>query len=727
VPHPADQLPIGLVDRDGAPLHGRAGAFVEFRAQGAVVRARLPHQIHRGRSHRLDVQLQRRVDLRPVRDQHRHHRVRIRGARQLPGRRLLGGLEVAAVGDRRAQPGQRGLRLGVDRGHQERDRPQQCHPLRGRPAHHVFRTGTARAAQRRPPAQVGRVDPLARLDLWDTRADRMRAAVPVDLGGGLRPLAGAELVVRLDVDAVAGGVEIGRAVRNPAQPGVGQPGGPHPQHLAFGRGVEHAGQVDLDRDGPHHIADDGDRCRERDPGDLLDLPPLRGVDPAAHPGELAGLHEVALPFLGEYRVGGSHENVVRRPEVGLDRAHRVQPGRHRGPGQQGEAGGRDGDHRQQRERSAGSRPPLSHGHPQHRRGPPPPGPAASHRFLLTFTMNFASLEESVDRHVIGNAHGMRARILTYGGIVQSLEVPDRNGETADVVLGFDELQGYLDHPDPYFGAVIGRYGNRIAGGRFTLDGAAYAVPVNNGPNSLHGGTAGFDKQLWSATPIGTNAVELNHVSPDGDQGYPGTLTVSVRYTVTDDQALRIDYQATTDAPTVANLTNHSYFNLAGAGDVYGHLVQINASHFTPVDAALIPTGDLAPVAGTPLDFRRPVAVGARIRDAHPQLRHAGGYDHNWVLDHVGDALFSAVHVTEPVTGRTMEVRTTEPGVQFYSGNFLDGTIPGRGGRLYRQGDGLALETQHFPDSPNREAFPSTVLRPGSTYRSTTEYRFGVTA
>jgi aldose 1-epimerase len=344
-------------------------------------------------------------------------------------------------------------------------------------------------------------------------------------------------------------------------------------------------------------------------------------------------------------------------------------------------------------------------------------------------MNLASIGESVDRFVLGNAHGMRVTILTYGGIVQSLEVPDRNGATANVVLGFDEPQGYLDHPGPYFGAVIGRYGNRIAGGRFTLDGVAHEVPVNNGPNSLHGGTAGFDRQLWSATPIGPDALELSHVSPDGDQGYPGTLSVTVRYTVTGDQALRIDYRATTDAPTVVNLTNHSYFNLAGAGssDVYGHLVQINATHFTPVDASLIPTGDFAPVARTPLDFRRPVAVGDRIREAHPQLRHAGGYDHNWVLDRTGDGLFAAAQVTEPVSGRTMEVLTTEPGVQFYSGNFLDGTIAGRGGVLYRQGDGLALETQHFPDSPNRPAFPSTVLRPGGTYRSTTEYRFGVTA
>jgi aldose 1-epimerase len=343
-------------------------------------------------------------------------------------------------------------------------------------------------------------------------------------------------------------------------------------------------------------------------------------------------------------------------------------------------------------------------------------------------MNLASIGEPVDQHVLTNGPGMRVKILTYGGIVQSIEVPDRSGATTNVVLGFDEVQGYRDHPDPYFGALIGRYGNRIAAGRFTLDGAGYALPANNGPNSLHGGAAGFDKHVWAATGIGADTLELRHVSPDGDQGYPGTLTVTVRYTVTGDQALRIDYEATTDAPTVVNLTNHSYFNLAGAGsgDVYGHQLQLNATHFTPVGPDLIPTGDLDPVAGTPLDFRHPAAIGGRIRAGHPQLRYAGGYDHNFVLDRAGDGLSAAAHVTEPVSGRTLDVLTTEPGLQFYSGNFLDGTITGAGGGLYRQGDGFALETQHFPDSPNRPAFPSTVLRPGDTYRSTTEYRFGVT-
>jgi aldose 1-epimerase len=341
-------------------------------------------------------------------------------------------------------------------------------------------------------------------------------------------------------------------------------------------------------------------------------------------------------------------------------------------------------------------------------------------------------EGSVDRYLLDNGRGMRVAILTYGGIIQSLEVPDRHGNPANVVLGFDRLQGYLDNPSPYFGALIGRYGNRIAEGRFTLDGAAHRLPVNNGPNSLHGGTAGFDKHIWSATALdqdGTVGLDLGYVSPDGDQGYPGTLTVAVRYTLTADHELRIVYRATTDAPTVVNLTNHSYFNLAGegSGDVYRHELHINASHFTPVDADLIPTGQIAPVSGTPCDFRQPTAIGSRLRTGDPQLRYAGGYDHNWVLDRQDDGLAPAATLTEPTSGRTLSVHTTEPGLQFYSGNFLDGTIAGTSGHLYRQGDGLALETQHFPDSPNQPDFPSTVLRPGQTYRSMTALRFGADA
>nr|WP_221375130.1 aldose epimerase family protein [Actinoplanes polyasparticus] len=338
----------------------------------------------------------------------------------------------------------------------------------------------------------------------------------------------------------------------------------------------------------------------------------------------------------------------------------------------------------------------------------------------------ATSDGPVDRYVLANGEGMRVGILTYGGIVQSVEVPDRAGATANVVLGFDRLQRYVDNPGPYFGALVGRYGNRIARGRFTLDGTTYELPINNGPNSLHGGATGFDKRIWSATRT-EDAVELRLISPDGDQGYPGALTVTVRYTLTAGNALRIDYEATTDAPTVVNLTNHSYFNLGGegSGDIYGHRVRLHAGHFTPVDADLIPTGELRPVAGTPMDFREPVAVGERIRTGDEQLSHAGGYDHNWVLDRSDSALTAAAEVSDPVSGRTLTVSTTEPGLQFYSGNFLDGTMIGTSGRLYRQGDGLALETQHFPDSPNQPAFPSTVLRPGGTYRSTTVWQFGV--
>ncbi|HEY0000625.1 MAG TPA: aldose epimerase family protein [Actinoplanes sp.] len=339
-------------------------------------------------------------------------------------------------------------------------------------------------------------------------------------------------------------------------------------------------------------------------------------------------------------------------------------------------------------------------------------------------------DDQVDRYTLANGRGMRAAVVTYGGILQSLEVPDRHGTAANVVLGFEGLEGYLAHPGPYFGALIGRFGNRIAKGRFTLDGTTYQLPTNDGPNCLHGGATGFDRRVWGAAPVredGDVGLELQLVSPDGDQGFPGTLQVTVRYLLTADNALRIDYEAVTDAPTVVNLTNHSYLNLSGegGGDVYGHRLRLAASRFTPVDAELIPTGELAPVAGTPLDFRQPVAIGDHIRDDHPQLRHAGGYDHNWVLDRPGPGLAPAAHVTEPVSGRTLEVLTTEPGVQFYSGNFLDGTFAGTSGRLYRQGDGLALETQHFPDSPNHADFPSAVLRPGSAYRSTTVFRFGV--
>jgi aldose 1-epimerase len=343
----------------------------------------------------------------------------------------------------------------------------------------------------------------------------------------------------------------------------------------------------------------------------------------------------------------------------------------------------------------------------------------------------------VERHTLTNARGMVVRVLSYGGILQSIEVPDRYGNLGNVVLGFERLDGYLAGC-PYFGAITGRYANRIAGGEFTLDGVRHKVPVNDGPNSLHGGTVGFDKRVWAATAArtaGDATLTLRDTSPDGDQGFPGALRSAVTYTLTQDNSIRIDYRCTTDAPTVVNLTNHSYFNLAGegSGDIYDHLLYLNADRYTPVTEALIPTGELAGVAGTPLDFTTPVPIGARIRDSHPQVLLATGYDHNWVLrtgvrgdGGDGGELTFAARAVDPGTGRTLAVYTDQPGIQFYTGNFLTGSLVGTGGRAYRQGDAFALETQHFPDSPNQPAFPSTVVRPGETYRSTTVFQFGAT-
>lgn len=317
---------------------------------------------------------------------------------------------------------------------------------------------------------------------------------------------------------------------------------------------------------------------------------------------------------------------------------------------------------------------------------------------------------------------IEARVMTYGGILQSLKVPDKSGKSADIVLGFDSLDGYASGNKPYFGALIGRYGNRIANGKFELDGKTYNVPVNNGPNSLHGGIKGFDKVVWKAKEI-PHGVELTYVSPDGDQGYPGKLTAVVRYTL-QGKDLKIDYSATTDKDTVLNLTNHSYFNLAGQGngDILKNELKINASRYTPVDAGLIPTGELASVEGTPFDFRKPTAVGARINDSNDQLKKGGGYDHNWVLDSSGK-LAEAAEVYEPSSGRVLQVLTDQPGVQFYTGNFLDGTVKGKGGIAYAQRAALCLETQHFPDSPNHPKFPSTELKPGQKYHSVTVFRF----
>ncbi len=332
-----------------------------------------------------------------------------------------------------------------------------------------------------------------------------------------------------------------------------------------------------------------------------------------------------------------------------------------------------------------------------------------------------------------NSRGVQADITNYGGIVTRLIVPDRQGRMGDVVLGYDSLEHYLAG-SPYFGAIIGRYGNRIAHGRFSLDGVTYdRLAKNNEPGgigcNLHGGAVGFDKVVWSASPAivdGAPALRLTHRSIDGDEGFPGNLEVAVVYTLTEADELRIDYTATTDKPTPVNLTNHSYFNLKGEGegDILGHVLTIAASRFTPVDRGLIPTGEIAQVRGTPFDFTAPAAIGARIDDPAEQLRFGKGYDHNWVLDHGGGRPALAATVYEPVTGRTLEVWTEEPGVQFYAGNFLNGSHVGKSGRPYRFRNGFCLETQHFPDSPHQPSFPSTILRPGETYRTTTIYKFG---
>lgn len=326
----------------------------------------------------------------------------------------------------------------------------------------------------------------------------------------------------------------------------------------------------------------------------------------------------------------------------------------------------------------------------------------------------------VKQFALSNGQGMTVKIIQLGGIVTQLWVPDRAGQPANVVLGFGTLDEYLAG-HPYFGALIGRYANRIASARFTLDGQDYLLPSNEGPNHLHGGLEGFDKKLWAARTIPPTdtavALQLTRTSPDGEEGYPGTLTVEVTYTLTHNNELRIDYHAITDQPTVINLTNHSYFNLAGGGRVLDHLLEIAADRYTPVDAGLIPTGELAPVADTGLDFRKLRPIGAR------NLGFSGGYDHNFVLRSGGGELAFCARVEEPESGRVMQVSTTEPGVQLYTGNYLDGTHVGVGGMVYGQFSGFCLETQHFPDSPNKPSFPSTVLRPGQRFRSATVYRF----
>ncbi len=329
----------------------------------------------------------------------------------------------------------------------------------------------------------------------------------------------------------------------------------------------------------------------------------------------------------------------------------------------------------------------------------------------------------VELYTLTNGRGMQTRIMTYGGTVVSLTAPDRQGNFADVVLGMDDLAGYLKGV-PYFGALIGRYGNRIGHAQFTLDGQVYRLAANNNGNSLHGGNRGFDKRVWNAAVKG-DSLELTYLSKDGEEGYPGNLSAKVVYTVTPADELKIEYTATTDKDTVLNLTNHSYFNLKGQGegDILQHEVTINADHFTPTDAGLIPTGEIRAVKGTPLDFTKPTAIGARIGQNDEQLKAAGGYDHNWVLNRSGAGLVKAAEVYEPTTGRVMQVWTTQPGLQFYAGNFLNGTIRGKGGKVYPRRGAFCMETQHFPDSPNHPDFPSTELKPGETYDQVTVYHF----
>jgi aldose 1-epimerase len=359
-----------------------------------------------------------------------------------------------------------------------------------------------------------------------------------------------------------------------------------------------------------------------------------------------------------------------------------------------------------------------------------PGQAMSQQSLSVSRAPFGTLPDgrAVELFTLTNAHGVEIRAMTYGAIITAIYTPDRNGRRDDIVLGFDSVAGYLSG-SPYFGAVVGRYANRIAGGHFTLDGVTYTLARNNGPNSLHGGLRGFDKVLWSAEPVRSDSavgVRLRYTSPDGEEGYPGTLQVQVTYTLTAHDELIVDYDATTDKATPLNLSQHTYWNLHGhgQGDILDHVLSLDASRYTPVDSTLIPTGEIAPVAGTPFDFRTPAAVGARIDAANEQLGFGHGYDHNWVLDQPRPGILShAARLVDPVSGRAIDVSTTEPGIQFYAGNFLDGTIKGKGGQVYGHRGALCLETQHFPDSPNHPNFPSTILRPGQRYQSRTIVTF----
>ena len=329
-------------------------------------------------------------------------------------------------------------------------------------------------------------------------------------------------------------------------------------------------------------------------------------------------------------------------------------------------------------------------------------------------------------YTLTNSHGVEVRAMNYGGIMLSLRVPDRKGQLADVVLGHEKLEGYIPNP-PFLGAIVGRYANRIANGTFTLDGKTYNLPKNDGPNTLHGGvTRTFDKVTWDGAPLkGKSGVAFTYVSKDGEEGFPGNLKTTVTYTLTDSNELVIDYEATTDKATPINVSQHSYFNLKGEGngDILDHEIMINADKFTPVDKNLIPTGELRPVKGTPFDFTASTKIGARIEDNYEQLVLGHGYDHNFVLNRKGAGLSLAARVYEPTTGRVLEVSTTQPAVQFYTGNFLDGSVTGKEGHVYKRRYGLCLETQHYPDSPNHPDFPSTILKPGEKFHQTTVFKF----
>ena len=332
----------------------------------------------------------------------------------------------------------------------------------------------------------------------------------------------------------------------------------------------------------------------------------------------------------------------------------------------------------------------------------------------------------VTLYKLTNSHGVEVHAMNYGGIILSIRVPDRKGQLADIVLGHDTMEGYIPNP-PYIGAIVGRYANRIANGTFTLDGKTYTLPKNDGPNTLHGGTTRtFDKVVWEGEPLkGKTGVAFSYLSKNGEEGFPGNLKVKVTYTLTDTNELVLDYEATTDKDTPINVSQHSYFNLAGegTGDILNHEVMINADRFTPVDKNLIPTGELRPVKGTPLDFTKPTKIGARIDDNYEQLVLGHGYDHNFVINRKGAGLVLAARVSEPTSGRVLEVSTTQPGVQFYTGNFLDGTVTGKEGHVYKRRYGLCLETQHFPDSPNHPKFPTTILKPGERFHQTTVFKF----